>query len=358
MRTSGTSISVELEDRSYRVHVQPQGLAEVGRAVASVCRGRRCLLVSCRRVVRLWGEPVVRSLESAGVAVTTALVPDGEQAKSLQQAEKLYEALLRARFDRQAVVVSLGGGVVGDLAGFVAATYQRGVDFVQVPTTLLAQVDASVGGKTAVNHPRAKNMIGAFHQPRLVMIDPVTLSSLPKRQLRGGLAEVIKHGVILDARLFRYVEQHADALLAAEPEALKHVIRRSCQLKAEVVTADERESGLRAILNYGHTLGHAVESASAGRWLHGECVSLGMMGAAYLAEDLGMVTAAFAGRQRDVLRAAGLPVRLPGLAPEQLWERMSHDKKAAAGSLRWVLPTRIGEVRIVSDVSKETVLRA
>lgn len=351
-------LRVSLGDHSYPIHVRPGVLAEAGRLVRGVARSDTCLVISCRRVMRLWGRELTGSLQEAGFQLTATLVPDGEQAKSLCQAERLYDAMLEARLDRWSLVVGFGGGVVGDLAGFVAATYQRGIDFVQIPTTLLAQVDASVGGKTAVNHPRAKNMIGAFHQPRLVVIDPTTLGTLSKRQLRCGLAEVVKHGVILDAALFRYLERRTSELLAAEPAALEHVIAASCRLKSRVVAQDEKETGLRAILNYGHTLGHALESAGGGRWLHGEAVSLGMVGASYVARELGRVRTSFVDRQRSLLRALGLPVRTGLFSFAELWERMIHDKKAAHGALRWVLPTGLGKVDLVSEVPTEVVQRA
>jgi len=297
------------------------------------------------------------SWAQAGVATTQIVVEDGERAKDWRTLERVFDALLAARCGRDTVIVALGGGVVGDLAGFAAAVYQRGVPFVQVPTTLLAQVDSSVGGKTAINHPRGKNMVGAFHQPLAVISDTSTLDSLPERELRAGLAEVIKHGLILDRAFTDWLDANLPALLAREPRALAHAVRRSCELKARVVAADERETGLRAILNFGHTFGHAFESGLGyGQWLHGEAVAAGMVMAAELSVRAGMLARADATRVRALLARAGLPVAGPALAPERIVELMQVDKKAAAGRIRFVLLSGIGAAEVRGDVDETTVL--
>jgi 3-dehydroquinate synthase len=270
----------------------------------------------------------------------------------------LWERLLQHKTDRKSVVVAIGGGVIGDLAGFVAATYARGLAFVQVPTTLLAHVDSSVGGKVGVNLPAAKNMVGAFWQPLGVLIDTAVLDTLPDREYRAGLAEVIKYGVILDGEFFTYLEEHADDLNARRPDVLRHVIARCCRLKADVVEQDERETtGLRAVLNYGHTFAHAIEAeAGYGEFLHGEAVSIGMLAASRLAERLGRVDRRLTERQRELLEQLGLPVAMPDLAPDVLLSAMRLDKKVAHGRLRFVLPTRMGHVELVGEVSEAEVL--
>src|SRR5690606_33278851 len=281
--------------------------------------------------------------ERAGARVVPVLVEDGEQAKRWQSVDQVCDALLAARLGRDGLVIALGGGVVGDLAGFVAAVYQRGVPFVQVPTTLLAQVDSSVGGKTAINHARGKNMIGAFHQPLAVVSDVSTLDTLPDRELRAGLAEVIKHAAALDRAFFDWLEEHIERLGRRDGEALAQAIRRCCELKAEVVAADERESGRRALLNFGHTFGHAIEAATGyGAWLHGEAVAAGMVMAAELSRRLGLLGAEEVARLTELVRRAGLPVTGPAIAAERLREHMATDKKAEQGRLRFVVLEGLG----------------
>ena len=312
-------------------------------------------------------EPALKALRSEGLAVETLVIPPGETSKTLTQAGQLYDGLLRAGLDRGSVVVALGGGVVTDLAGFVAATYMRGLAWVAVPTTLLAQVDASVGGKTAVDHPQCKNLIGAFHQPAAVLADVSTLSTLPAEEYRTGLAEVVKHAMIRDTALLDRLEEQADAILARDPAVLEAIVTRNVEIKAAVVMADEREADLRRILNYGHTIGHALESlalesaAPAGghAMTHGRAVALGMMAEAHLAVQRGLVGLAVLERQERILRRFGLPVRLE--RPTDMTRAaslMQHDKKAEAGRLTFVLPEAVGSVRIVGDVSDDEVRRA
>jgi 3-dehydroquinate synthase len=308
-------------------------------------------------VAPLYLERVARALAQAGVAATQIVVDDGEQAKDWRTLERVFDALLAARCGRDTVIVALGGGVVGDLAGFAAAVYQRGVPFVQVPTTLLAQVDSSVGGKTAINHPRGKNMVGAFHQPLAVISDTSTLETLPERELRAGLAEVIKHGLILDPAFTDWLEANLPALLAREPRALAHAVRRSCELKAGVVAADERETGVRAILNFGHTFGHAFEAGLGyGEWLHGEAVAAGMVMAAELSVRAGVLARADATRVRALLERAGLPVAGPALPADRMLQLMQVDKKAAAGRIRFVVLSAIGAAELRSDIDEQIVL--
>ena len=310
--------------------------------------------------------PALAALRGAGLAVEPVIVPAGEAAKTLEQAGRLYDAMLKMGLDRASVVVALGGGVVTDLGGFVAATYMRGIPWVGIATTLLAQVDASVGGKTAVDHPECKNLIGAFHQPAAVFADVAMLTTLPEEEFRTGLAEVVKHAVIRDARLFALLEAQADRILARDPAVLEPIVARNVRIKADVVMADERESGLRRILNYGHTIGHAVESlamqssAAAGglAMTHGRAVALGMIAEAHIAERRGLVGRAVAERQRRLLECFGLPVRAAGLDPARCLEVMRHDKKAEAGRMVFVLPESIGAVRIANDVTDDEVREA
>jgi 3-dehydroquinate synthase len=317
----------------------------------------RAAIVTNEVVAPLYLERVARALAQAGAAkATRIIVGDGEPAKDWRTLERVFDELLAARCGRDTVLVALGGGVVGDLAGFAAAVYQRGIPFIQVPTTLLAQVDSSVGGKTAINHPRGKNMVGAFHQPLAVISDTATLDSLPDRELRAGLAEVIKHGLILDAAFADWLDANLAALLARERSALAHAVRRSCELKAQVVATDERETGLRAILNFGHTFGHAFEAgAGYGEWLHGEAVAAGMVMAAELSVRAGLLARADAARIRALVARAGLPVVGPALSAERILELMQVDKKAAAGRIRFVLLERIGAAVLKGDIDERIV---
>jgi 3-dehydroquinate synthase len=284
------------------------------------------------------------------------IVADGEDTKSWRGVEQVVDGLLGARLGRDGLVIALGGGVVGDLAGFAAAVYQRGVAFLQVPTTLLAQVDSSVGGKTAINHPLGKNMIGAFHQPCAVISDVATLDTLPERELRAGLAEVIKHGFALDAGFVEWLEAHIEHLLRRDRQSLAYAVKRSCELKAGVVARDEKETGERALLNFGHTFGHAIEAgAGYGAWLHGEAVAAGMVMAAELSALMGHLKKSEVARVRALLERAGLPVAGPALAPERMLELMALDKKAAQGRARFVVLEAIGRARLRADVDEKAV---
>ena len=351
------SLGVALGERSYSIHIGSGILDDA--ALYAPYVGPKAAVVTNQVVAPLYLARVRAALESAGAQVVPIVVEDGERAKRWQTLERVFDELLGARCGRDALVVALGGGVIGDLAGFAAAVYQRGVSLVQVPTTLLAQVDSSVGGKTAINHPRAKNMIGAFHQPRAVISDVATLDTLPDRELRAGLAEVIKHALALDLRFVEWLEASVETLLARDRAALTYAVRRCCELKAAVVAADERETGTRALLNLGHTFGHAIEAgAGYGTWLHGEAVAAGMVMAAELSSRLGLIGAQDAARVRKLVARAGLPVAGPALSGEQLLQLMALDKKSAGGRLRFVLLESIGRAVLRGDVAEPLVLQS
>jgi 3-dehydroquinate synthase len=303
---------------------------------------------------------VSRSLSASGFSCTEVILPDGEAFKTMASAERIFEELLRAGLDRKSALIALGGGVIGDLAGFAASVYMRGIDFVQIPTTLLAQVDSSVGGKTGVNHPLGKNMIGTFWQPRLVWIDIDTLGTLPRREFIAGVAEIIKYGIIWDHELFAYLEKNAQHVLSLQSDALRHIISRSCEIKADVVARDEREGGLRAILNFGHTIGHALETATGyTAFVHGEAVAIGMSVEAEIAQLLGLLSSDEVAGIRSLIRAYGLPTAVPGSIDLDLFfSSMKLDKKAVSGELRFILPERIGSVCMRDGVPESLIARA
>jgi 3-dehydroquinate synthase len=353
-----TTIRVALGDRSYDIRIVSDDRGGLGPFARVRCAGTAAFVV-CDENVRPHADAAAAALAASGFRTSAAALPAGETTKSLEWASRLYDALAERRADRKTLAVAVGGGVVGDLAGFVAATYNRGLPLLMVPTTLLAMVDSGVGGKVGVNHPKGKNLIGAFHQPAGVWIDTAVLSTLPDREYRSGLAEVVKYGVILDADFFAWLEANAAPAAAREPAAVRHVVARCCRLKADVVERDEREeTGLRAVLNYGHTFAHAFEAvAGYGAWLHGEAVAAGMVCASLLAERRGLVGREETERQRRLLGAFGLPTA-PGRWPtEEVLAAMRTDKKAAAGRLRFVLPRRLGEVALFDDVPEDDVRR-
>jgi 3-dehydroquinate synthase len=341
------TLTVELEDRSYPINIGA-GLLRQKSLLQAMLPARDILLVSNTTVAPLYA-PAFRSALTDR-RVVEVILPDGEQHKSLATAGRVFDVLIANRFGRDALVLALGGGVVGDLAGFVAACYQRGVDFVQVPTTLLAQVDSSVGGKTAVNHPGGKNLIGAFHQPREVLADTDVLETLPLRELQAGLAEVIKYGLICDRAFFEWLEQNIEALLRREPAALAHAIYRSCLIKAQIVGRDERERGERALLNLGHTFGHAIEAATGYvDWLHGEAVGAGLLIAAQMSQRLGGLSQTELARIESLLQRAGLRTRAPQIGAAQAAAFMRVDKKVKSGRVRLILLTSLGEAYITGD---------
>jgi 3-dehydroquinate synthase len=344
MRVSASPecVEIQLGERSYPILIGSDLLGDPANFTA-VPAAATALIVTNTTVAPFYGEALRRTLASRFRAVHLLELPDGERHKDWPTLNLIFDALLSHGCDRKTVLFALGGGVVGDMTGFAAASYMRGVPFVQVPTTLLAQVDSSVGGKTAINHPLGKNMIGAFYQPRLVLCDLSTLATLPSRELSAGLAEIIKYGPIYDMAFFDWIEANIEALVARDPVALAHAVRRSCEIKAAVVGQDERETGLRAILNFGHTFGHAIEAGMGyGRWLHGEAVGCGMVLAAHLSQRLGGVDAAFVRRLSALVERAGLPVAAPALGAERYLELMRIDKKSEAGEIRFVVIDKPG----------------
>lgn len=353
-------IQVHLGEAGYPIRIEPGCLSALGPFVRDRLQPTRVMVITDDHVAALYEGTALESLARAGVTAQAVRVRPGEASKSLETAGALYTALLSAGIDRQSAIVALGGGVVGDLAGFVAATVLRGIALVQVPTTLLAQVDSAVGGKTGLNHPLGKNLIGAFHQPRGVLIDPRTLATLPRGEFVAGLAEVVKTALIRDAALFAWLEAHTDAVSRLDPAALTHVVTRCCRIKADVVQEDPRETtGLRAILNYGHTVGHALEQVSGfGRYRHGEAVAVGMMAAARVALNRGLIDEAYLARQAALLAAFGLPTSADELTAPDLIAALYRDKKTEGGRLRFVLPVAIGRVALFKDVTEEEVRRA
>jgi 3-dehydroquinate synthase len=341
------SVQVPLGNRTYTIEVSRHLLRSLGSRCAGLNLGHRCAVISDATVAPLYAEVVLHSLRQAGFDPVLVTIPAGEKAKAMKQAEACYNEFAERRLERKSFVVALGGGVVGDLAGFVAATYLRGIPFVQVPTTLLAQVDSSVGGKVGVNLKAGKNLVGAFHQPRLVLCDLSTLTTLPEREFRAGLAEVIKYGIIYDAELFERLERELPRILKRQPLVLREVVARCCEIKAEVVGQDETESGLRAILNFGHTIGHALEAISNyGKYLHGEAISIGQVAAAILSHRVLGLSETDARRIRNLFERAALPVslRLKYADRELLFKAMRLDKKVSGGEIRFVLARNLGRV--------------
>jgi 3-dehydroquinate synthase len=352
------SVHVDLAERSYLIQIVSNDLAGIGPFARQHTHGSLAFVVTDENAAP-HARAAATALADAGFQVCSNTLPPGESQKSLAVASTLYDRLQEAQADRNTLVVAVGGGVVGDLAGFVAATYVRGLPLLMVPTTLLAMVDSSVGGKVGVNHPRAKNLIGAFHQPVGVWIDTATLDTLPEREYRSGLAEVVKYGVILDADFFAYLETNAAALLERRPEVVRQVVAHCCRLKAKVVEQDEREqTGLRMALNYGHTFAHAFETAAGyGSWLHGEAVAAGMVCAAQLAQRRQLIPPGMAERQARLLQRFGLPIAPEAWPVADLLATMRSDKKSQAGQLRFILPRRLGEVALFDDIPETDVQR-
>jgi 3-dehydroquinate synthase len=351
---TGQRISVPLGERSYEIFLEPGSSRTLGDRLKTFGRTVKIGIVTDRHVARHYLKPTVESLKQAGLDPVPMVLPPGERTKTLATVGRILDVLATHRFERRSVVLALGGGVIGDLAGFAASIYQRGISYVQVPTTLVAQVDSSVGGKTGVDHRLGKNLIGAFHQPKAVIIDPFMLHTLPRREWIAGLAEVIKYGIIADEAFFSFLEASMADLLKLDAQAVMRAVARSCEIKAEVVAADERESDRRRILNYGHTIGHALESLGGYRRLiHGEAVGIGLVAEADLAVHLGLCGKETAGRIRRLVQAAGLPDRLPPRTSfRALWSAMQHDKKVVSGQVIGIWPARIGEV-VIGPVAQE-----
>jgi len=352
------TLNVELGARRYPIHIGA-GLIDRAELIEPCLRARKVAIVTNEVVGPLYLERLCAGLARIGVETVPIILPDGEAYKEWQTLNTIFDALLRARCERSTPLIALGGGVVGDMGGFAAACYQRGMPFIQIPTTLLAQVDSSVGGKTAINHPQGKNMIGAFYQPRLVLADIATLDTLPEREFSAGLAEVIKYGLIRDAAFFDWLEQNIEALRALDAAALAWAVERSCRNKAEVVAADETEQGERALLNLGHTFGHAIETGLGyGQWLHGEAVAAGTMMAAELSHRLGWIDGGIVTRIEHLFERAGLPTRGPALGAPRYLDLMAHDKKVEAGRLRFVLLRGIGQAVVTGEVETGDVIAA
>jgi len=354
-------IRVELPQQSYEVAITPGGLGQLGHWMQPLKLGQKVLLVSNPMIFKHYGQQAIDSLTASGFDVVTVMLTAGERYKTLASIQKVYDAALENHIERSSTIVALGGGVIGDMAGFAAATWLRGIHFVQVPTSLLAMVDASIGGKTGVNHPQGKNLIGAFYQPRLVMIDPQVLQTLPPREFRAGMAEVIKYGVIWDAALFEQLEaaKRLDQQRYVSEELLQTILSASCEAKAHVVSQDEKEAGLRAILNYGHTIGHAVESLTGYKVVnHGEAVAIGMVAAGQIAVALELWDQDSADRQNALIQKTGLPTRLPaGMDLEAIVAALQSDKKVKDGRVRFVLPEAIGAVTVTDQPTAEVILR-
>ena len=350
-------IELELGSRSYPIIIG-NGLIDDGALILKHVSSARIVIVTNETVAPLFLDRVEKALRQESKDVLVICLPDGEKHKTWVTLNTIFDTMLEARCDRTATIVALGGGVVGDVAGFAAATYQRGIAYVQIPTTLLSQVDSSVGGKTAINHPLGKNMIGAFYQPRLVIADIDTLSTLPERELSAGLAEVIKYGAIMDAGFFCWLEENMDHLVDRQPDALAHAVEVSCRCKAQIVAADETESGSRALLNFGHTFGHAIEAGLGfGSWLHGEAVGAGMLLAARMSLFQGDIGVQDVQRLETLVKRAGLPTDAPKLGTQRYLELMGHDKKVHKGKLRLVLLKAIGEAYLSADFSSEALNR-
>jgi len=350
-------IRVELGERSYDIAIGSDSLGEVGEHIKSFGLSPKIVLVSNPTVFSIYGERVSVSVKKAGFNPFTVIIPDGEEYKDLLWVQHIYNELLAAKLDRSSALVALGGGVVGDITGFAASTYMRGISYIQVPTTLLAQVDSSVGGKTGVNHKLGKNMIGTFWQPGLVWVDVETLKTLPKRELLAGIAEVIKYGVIRDKELFNFIEANREKILNLDSNILTHIIKRSCEIKAEIVSKDEREAGLRAILNFGHTIGHAIETVTEyKRFLHGEAVAIGMCVESRLSLMLGLIERDEVLRVQSVVDSFGLPSEMPEhIDMNGILSSIQLDKKAIAGELKFILPEKIGSVRIYKGVTEKSI---
>ena len=349
------TLTVDLGDRSYPIHIGAGLLARPDLILPHLAQ-KRVMVVTNTTVAPLYLAQLTATLEAGGVKVAQVVLPDGEAYKTWETLNLIFDALLTDRAERKTTLIALGGGVIGDMTGFAAACYQRGIPFIQIPTTLLSQVDSSVGGKTGINHPLGKNMIGAFYQPKVVLADTDTLKTLPARELSAGLAEVIKYGLIRDADFLVWLEASMDKLRALDAAAISHAIYRSCEIKAQVVGQDEREGGIRAILNLGHTFGHAIETGMGyGTWLHGEAVAAGMVMAAQTSQRLGWISEADVARTRALIRAAGLPDVAPDLGVDAWLEYMGHDKKVEGGKMRFVLLKKLGEAVITGDVPADVL---
>ncbi len=352
------NIRVDLGSRSYDIIIEKNSLADCASHLSDLKIGRKGMIITNEVVEKWYLEPVLDSFRKEGFCVDSFILPDGEQTKSIHWLEQIYHKMMDIGLDRHSFLVALGGGVVGDLTGFAASTFMRGIDFIQIPTTLLSQVDSSVGGKTGINLREGKNLVGAFYQPRLVVIDPQVLTTLDERQLRAGFAEVIKYGVIRDDSFFDYLEKNIEGIFNLDDRCIEKVVSRSCEIKSEVVEKDERESGLRAILNFGHTAGHAFEAITGySKFVHGEAVAIGMMVASSLGEKVFSLDKLFSERLKSLIKMSGLPYSIPlDISDDKIVEFMKRDKKVKDDKITFVLPRSLGSVEIVKDVSVDDIL--
>lgn len=352
-------LRVDIKERKegYDIFIAANIVNSLPEYISKVYQGKKIFLVSDQNVMNIYGEKIKKLLADADYKVTTYIVPAGEGSKSMEFLIKGYDLMLKEGFRRDNLLLAFGGGVVGDLAGFMAATFMRGIPFVQIPTTLLAQVDSSVGGKTAVNHPTGKNLIGSFYQPDLVLIDPILLATLPMRELKTGLAEVIKHGFIADIELMEFLKNKKEAILNYQVEPLSNIIHSSCLIKSKIVSQDEKEKGKRALLNYGHTIAHALEAVTEYRkYNHGEAVAVGMIGAAEISYHLGLIESSELDYIRDLIKDYGLPLSFQyGEDKNQVYERLYYDKKIKNNKIRWILLQELGEAYIAEDISNNTI---
>lgn len=356
--TNHKKIIVKLAKRSYPIYIEPGLLTQLHRYVTKLSIGKQIAIITNPTVGNLYAETVKSELCLAGFKPIIFAIPDGEWYKNLDVVRDLYSRLLEHRFDRNSAIIALGGGVIGDLAGFVAATYLRGIPFIQIPTTLLAQVDSSIGGKVGVNLMEGKNLVGSFYQPILVLIDPAVLTTLSERELKAGLAEVIKYGVIYDAAFFGWLENNIKQILNLDMECLTKIIARSCEIKAEVVSLDENEQGLRAILNFGHTIGHAIETLTGyERYRHGEAVAIGMVAAGKLAQSITRFSVKEVNRLIKLIQATGLPISIPNLAISKFLDTIYRDKKTTNHKIRMILPSKLGQVKIVGDIAEQQIIQ-
>ena len=351
-------IFVNLGTDSYHIVIDRDILNRVGPHISKIINPGKAVVVTDKTVESLYGKAVFDSLSECNFDVKLVSIEPGEEQKTLSRAEELYEVLFDHKVDRKSSIIALGGGVIGDLTGFVASTFMRGIPFVQIPTTLLAQVDSSIGGKVAVNHPRGKNMIGCFYQPKAVFIDIATLQTLPKAEIIAGMVEVMKYGMIKDSAFFEYIEKHLSEILELDDVALEKIIHDSCMIKAQIVELDEKEEGVRAILNYGHTIGHALESlTSYKKYRHGEAVAMGMIYATRIAMEMNLADDTVLKRQESLLKKLGLGLKDNELNPDDIVRVLYQDKKTIGGKLRFVLPTRIGDVAITDEATDEVILK-
>ncbi|HUU49707.1 MAG TPA: 3-dehydroquinate synthase [Nitrospinota bacterium] len=351
------TIKVNLRERSYPIHIGTEIIEEICSRLRELPIGKKIAIITNPRIKELYGDFVSHAVDTAGFKPELIEVPAGEETKDLDWARKLYDKLISLRMDRRSCLITLGGGVVGDLGGFVASTFMRGIPYIQIPTSLLAQVDSSVGGKTAVNHPQGKNIIGTFYQPLSVFIDISFLKTLPKEEFLNGMAEVVKYGIIADKKLFHYLEENTQKVLSLDHQALEYLASRSCSIKAKIVERDEKETNIRAILNFGHTIGHAIETASGYRYKHGEAVSIGMVYASQISYDKGLCEKKDVQRIEGLLSSLGLPIKDEGLLPEDIVRTLETDKKILDEKIRLILMKEIGKVAIYNDISRNLILR-